>query len=62
MLQQILSNKQQLELLQAEDLRALTPLFWNHINPYGTFRLDMSERLIIETTEEQSATDLEQGY
>jgi hypothetical protein len=61
MLQQVLSNKQQLELLKPEDLRALTPLFWNHINPYGTFRLDMSERLIIETTEEQSSTDVEQG-
>jgi TnpA family transposase len=42
MLQQVLSSKQQLDLLQSEDLRALTPLFWNHINPYGTFRLDMS--------------------
>lgn len=61
MVQQVLSNQQQLELLKPEDLRALTPLFWNHINPYGTFRLDMNERLIIENSDEQSATDVELG-
>ncbi len=59
MVQQVLSNKQQLELLKPEDFRALTPLFWNHINPYGTFRLDMNERLIIDSTEAQLATDVE---
>ncbi len=25
--------------------RALTPLFWTHINPYGRFQLDMTTRL-----------------
>lgn len=56
MIQQILSNKQQFEKLKSEDLRALTPLIWNHINPYGTFRLDLNERLTIESVEEQVAT------
>ncbi len=56
MIQQILLNKQQLEKLKSEDLRALTPLIWNHINPYGTFRLDLDERLTIESVEEQVAT------
>jgi hypothetical protein len=30
-------------------LRALTPLIYSHVTPYGTFRLDMNERLVIET-------------
>ncbi|MGJ6968903.1 Tn3 family transposase [Streptosporangium sp. G11] len=28
-----------------EDRRALSPLFWAHVNPYGRFRLDMDSRL-----------------
>jgi len=28
-----------------EDLRALTPLIYTHVTPYGMFRLDMSKRL-----------------
>lgn len=31
-------------LLQEEDRRGLSPLFWAHINPYGRFRLDMDTR------------------
>jgi len=31
-----------------EDLRALTPLFYGHVTPYGVFRLDLEERLAIE--------------
>jgi len=30
------------------DLRALTPLKWQHINPYGTFLLDMQHRLHLD--------------
>jgi hypothetical protein len=26
----------------------LTPLLWAHVNPYGTFTLDMSEQLPLE--------------
>jgi hypothetical protein len=29
------------------DLRALTPLIWEHVNPYGRFELDMTTRLPI---------------
>ena len=29
-------------------LRALTPLIYAHVTSYGTFRLDMSQRLAIE--------------
>lgn len=33
---------------QEEDFRALTPLFYHHINPYGTFTIDLENRLQIE--------------
>jgi hypothetical protein len=29
------------------DRRALTPLFWSHVNPYGTFTLDLKQRLAL---------------
>jgi TnpA family transposase len=50
MIQQVLSQEQWLKLMRKEDLCALSPLIWGHVNPYGTFRLDMSERLLIEAT------------
>jgi hypothetical protein len=28
--------------------RAMTPLFWGHVNPYGTFQLDMTARLPLD--------------
>jgi len=31
-----------------EDLRALTPLIWEHVNSYGTFELDMNQRLNLD--------------
>jgi hypothetical protein len=34
--------------MKKEDLRALTPLIYSHVTPYGTFRLDLTERLAIE--------------
>ncbi len=51
MLQQVLSDPAWRNRLQAEDLRALTPLFYLHVHPYGRFDLDMSERLDIELQE-----------
>ena len=48
MIQRVLSEKQWFERMLPEDLRALTPLIWGHINPYGIFRLDMSERLQLD--------------
>ncbi|RAM50065.1 MAG: Tn3 family transposase [Hapalosiphonaceae cyanobacterium JJU2] len=49
MIQQVLSQPQWMKLMKKQDLRALSPLIWLHINPYGTFNLDMNERLPIET-------------
>tara|TARA_Y100000588_G_C14269376_1_gene931579 strand:- start:764 stop:3691 length:2928 start_codon:yes stop_codon:yes gene_type:complete len=34
--------------LKKEDYRALNALFYLHINPYGTFELDLSKRLAIQ--------------
>jgi TnpA family transposase len=48
MIQKVLSEKQWFDLMAPEDLRALTPLIYTHVNPYGTFRLNMTERLQIE--------------
>src|SRR5512135_1337238 len=47
MLQQVLEQPHWSQKLTARDLSALTPLFWEHVNPYGRFELDMSARLPI---------------
>ncbi len=48
MIQQVLSQPQWMKLMKEEELRALSPLIWGHVNPYGIFRLDLNERLPIE--------------
>ncbi len=45
MIQQVLADPVSDIALTADDLRGLTPLTYSHVNPYGTFRLDMAERL-----------------
>jgi hypothetical protein len=37
-----------LKMISQWHLRALTPLIYSHVTPYGTFRLDMNWRLAIE--------------
>ena len=48
MLQQVLTAPSWENQLSIRDQRALTPLIYSHINPYGTFQLDMKKRLKIE--------------
>ncbi|COF75571.1 Transposase for transposon Tn1546 [Streptococcus pneumoniae] len=50
MIQEVLleQNKSLLQKLAPEDFRALTPLIYAHVNPYGTFKLNMQERLPIQ--------------
>ncbi len=43
-IQEILQKTNILEMFTEEDFRGLTPLFCNHINPYGVFKLDMNDR------------------
>jgi hypothetical protein len=47
MLQQILAEPHWRERLTAVDRRALTPLIWGHVNPYGRYVLDMNSRLAL---------------
>ena len=48
MIQHVLAEPYWWNLMKAEDFRALSPLIYSHINPYGIFDLDMSTRLPIE--------------
>jgi TnpA family transposase len=48
MIQQVLAEPEWQGRLTAVDLRALSPLKWQHVNPYGTFTLNMQERLPLE--------------
>jgi len=50
MVQEILYNNNQywLKKMTLEDFRGLTPLFYNHVNPYGTFELNMDQRIPIK--------------
>ncbi len=47
MLQDVLADEDWSGLLSEADRRGLTPLFWQHVRPYGEFRLDMGARLRI---------------
>ena len=47
-LQEVLADPDWMERLTPTDLRGLTALFYAHINPYGTFELDMTQRLALE--------------
>jgi TnpA family transposase len=49
MIQQVLSEPKWLDMMKKEDFRALTPLICAHVNPYGVFKLNMSERLLLES-------------
>ena len=46
-IQEILADPEWMEMLTKVDLRALTPLLYLHVTPYGSFRLDLHERLPI---------------
>lgn len=48
MIQQVLKESIWHGQMTAADFRALTPLIYAHINPYGWFELDMGKRLPIE--------------
>jgi TnpA family transposase len=48
MVQRVLTRPHWRGELTAEDLRALTPLIWEHVNPYGTYQLDLDTRLPLD--------------
>jgi hypothetical protein len=45
MLQDVLAEEEWAAMLGPADRRGLTPLFWQHVRPYGEVRLDMGARL-----------------
>jgi hypothetical protein len=47
MLQHVLAEPVWLGRLGEIERRALSPLIYAHVNPYGTFKLDMTERLAL---------------
>ncbi len=47
MLQSVLGRPHWAKRMTTNDLRALTPLIWEHVNPYGRYELDMQERIAI---------------
>ncbi len=51
MIQRLLSQQKWYDVMTPEDFRALTPLIYAHINPYGDFNLDMNERIPLEMEE-----------
>ncbi len=48
MIQRVLGQERWAGAMSAEDLRALSPLLYSHVNPYGVFDLDLSTRLPID--------------
>lgn len=50
MIQEVLSDSKWLNIMQPDDFRGLTPLFWSHVNPYGTFHLNLDERLPLKNS------------
>ncbi|MFF3735138.1 Tn3 family transposase [Streptomyces sp. NPDC002476] len=47
LLQDVLSEEKWQKRLTDADRRALSPLFWTHVNPYGRFELDMNSHLAL---------------
>lgn len=48
MIQRVLAEPGWSSRITPRDLSALTPLIFHHVNPYGTFDLDMEARIPIE--------------
>ena len=46
--QDVLSSPQWFSQMKTEDFRAITPLIYHHVNPYGEFKLDLETRIPIE--------------
>lgn len=49
MFQQVLLEQHWRDKMTENDYRALTPLIYAHVNPYGEFNLDMSKRLPLKS-------------
>ena len=48
MIQRVLGEPIWAGRMGPDERRGMTPLAWGHVNPYGTFRLDMNARLPLD--------------
>ena len=55
LIQEKLSDPEHMKYMTEEDFRALTPLIFNHVNPYGSFNLDMNSRIPIISEYKEAA-------
>ena len=55
MIQDLLAEPEWAGVLTTEDKRALTPLFWTHVSPYGEVKLNMASRLALRALEPAQA-------
>ena len=44
LVERTIEKEQMINRLSSEDLRALSPLFYEHINPYGVFEIDLNRQ------------------
>ena len=44
LVERTIEKEQMISRLSIEDLRALSPLFYEHINPYGVFEIDLNRQ------------------
>ena len=50
LLQEVLAEEKWTKAMKREDWRGLTPLCYQHINPYGRFTLDLTQRILLFLT------------
>ena len=48
LIQRVLDESRWRKRMTKVDLRALSPLVYAHVNPYGLFELNMAERIDLE--------------
>ena len=48
LMQEVLADPTWADNLTDADRRALSPLFWTHVDPYGGFDVDMNSRLDLD--------------
>ncbi|MFD3944883.1 Tn3 family transposase [Streptomyces sp. NPDC058579] len=48
LMQEVLADASWADKLTDADRRALSPLFWTHVTPYGRFELNMNSRLDLD--------------
>lgn len=59
MIQDVLGEGQ--VVLSAEDERALNPLFWSNVAPYGEVRLDMARRITLASDSPRTVATGDEG-